>query len=509
LPSKPKPIDIDLLKGEISRRSLKEFVRHFWPVVEPAKPFVDGWHIDAICDHLAALSKREIRNLLINMPPRHCKSTLVAVIYPAWNWLTIPGEEYLFTSFKIDLATRDSVRCRRLIESDLFQKCFGSKFKLRDDQNTKTRFTNDKGGVRLVSSILGSGPTGEGGSIIAIDDPHSVEDKESDARRQGCVRWFDETFFNRLNSQITGCRLVVGQRIHPEDLSGHLLENQPGFWTHLCLPWDHDESRRTTTAIGWTDPRKIDGEPLWPAAWPESEIDQHRRKAQYFSAQFNQSPINKDNCLFRPEDFRYFEEDADSYKILGKTIEKKDCAYTIVSVDVATSQAKDADFTAIVTARVAKSGEIIVLDIVREKIPGPQITPRLQTISDLYSPSYFLIEDKGPGQFVIQSAREVGLPVRVAKAVGSKEDRSLTLQTRFSAQQVWFPKGASWLKTVEKEFVEFPESAKDDVVDAASHLANSAARMTRQSRSPAPAQQVPAQRSWEEIYETALMAGIQ
>lgn len=500
-------IDLDLLRGEASRRSLKEFVKTFWPVVEPAAPFIDGFHIDAICEHLVALSNRHIRNLLINVPPRHCKSTIVDVMFPAWQWLHDPAEKYLYTSFKLDLAERDSVKCRRLIGSDLYRKCFGKLFEPTEDQNTKRRFENTKGGVRMISSILGSGPTGEGGSIICVDDPHSVNDTESDGKRQNTVRWFTEVFFNRVNNAATGCRLVVGQRIHHEDLSGHLLEHYRDLWTHLNLPWEYDEQKPCTTSIGWTDPRTIEGQSLWPEGFPDDEIEHHKRKPQYFQSQFNQQPLNAENAIFKKEMFRYYEETPDCYKIEGRVVNKADCFYTLIAADLAISQSKKADFTAIVTAKIAKSGEIIVLDMVREKMNGTKIVPRLQELFDEFQPQYMMIEDVAFQKVIIDQARMEGLPVRQLKPHGDKEIRSLTLQTRFAAGQVWFPKQATWLKNLEAELITFPQGSHDDQVDALSYLAREAAIKTRVRPEPKP-EQAPPERPLADIYAEALMMGI-
>ena len=146
-------LDLDLIKAELSRQSLKAFVKHFWHFVEPGSKFVDGWFIDAICDHLAHL--KDLGNLLINCGPRMGKSNLVSVFYPAWQWLQNPAEKFHYSSYAIQIAERDSVKCRRLISSDLYRKCFAEVYQLNDDENTKRRFSNDKAGERLVGSIEG------------------------------------------------------------------------------------------------------------------------------------------------------------------------------------------------------------------------------------------------------------------------------------------------------------------------------------------------------------------
>ena len=105
----------DELRAERARRSLSAFVREAWPVLEPGTPFVSNWHIDAICDHLEAITAGELNRLIVNIPPRHMKSLAVTVFWPCWEWLTRPETRWLFASYAQGLSTRDSLKCRRLI----------------------------------------------------------------------------------------------------------------------------------------------------------------------------------------------------------------------------------------------------------------------------------------------------------------------------------------------------------------------------------------------------------
>src|SRR6516164_8328554 len=157
-----RPYLLDDIDRELASRGLREFVRQAWPVVEPSTPFVPGWHIDAIIEHLEAVSRGQIRNLLINVPPRHMKSLLVSVFWPAWEWIRHPERRWLFSSYGAQLSIRDSVKCRRLIESPWYQRFWGNRFRLTTDQNTKTRFDNDRSGYRIATSV-GGAATGEGG----------------------------------------------------------------------------------------------------------------------------------------------------------------------------------------------------------------------------------------------------------------------------------------------------------------------------------------------------------
>src|SRR5579872_44415 len=183
---------------ELGARSLAEFVRVAWPIVEPSTPFVPGWHIDAIIEHLEAVTRGQIRNLLINVPPRHMKSLLVSVFWPPWEWIRWPERRWLFSSYAASLSIRDSLKCRRLIESPWYQRLWGERFALTGDQNTKGRFDNDRSGYRLATSV-GGAATGEGGDRLVCDDPHSVNEVESDSVRNSTNGWFDIVMATRVN----------------------------------------------------------------------------------------------------------------------------------------------------------------------------------------------------------------------------------------------------------------------------------------------------------------------
>jgi predicted phage terminase large subunit-like protein len=352
---------------------------------------------------------------------------------------------------------------------------------------------------------LSQGTTGEGGSIIACDDPHSVSEAESDSKRENVCQWFADVFFNRINNPSTGCRLVVGQRIHNSDLSGFILENYREHWCHLNLPYEYSPSRASTTCIGWADPRVLEDQPLWPERFPESAIDQLKKKPKAFASQYNQNPLDTANALFKTENFRYYDETADSYRCNGKSVLKRDC-FTLVTADLAISQAKTADYTAICVANVARSGEVILLDMLRTRINGTKIVPTLVEYFNLYRPDYMLIEDVAFQRVIVDQARAEGLPVRQLKAKGDKETRSIPLQVKFDSGQIWFPKDRKFLVDLQKELVEFPQGTWDDQVDALSYMAAEAAGRTRTRPviDDAPVTKTPAQ-----IYNDALLQGLQ
>jgi hypothetical protein len=225
------------IEQEQASRSLREFVRQAWAVIEPSTPFVPGWHIDAIVEHLEAVTLGQIRKLLINVPPRHMKSLLVSVLWPAWEWIRFPERRWLYSSYAAQLSIRDSVKCRCLIESPWYQQRWSDRYALTGDQNTKGRFENDKSGYRLSRSV-GGAATGEGGDRVVSDDPHNVQEAESDSIRKGTTDRFDVVMSTRVNDPRTAAMIIVMQRCHQRDLSGHVLEQ--GGWEHLCLAAEYE-----------------------------------------------------------------------------------------------------------------------------------------------------------------------------------------------------------------------------------------------------------------------------
>ena len=155
----------------------------------PDTSFVDGIHVRAICEHLQAVTEGRIRNLIVNIPPGHAKSLLTGVFWPAWAWIDHPESRWLFSSYREPLATRDSVKCRRLIESDWYQQRWGSGYQLASDQNQKNRFENSATGYRVVVPM--SSGTGERGDYVVVDDPHSVDQAESDTERHSAIEWWN------------------------------------------------------------------------------------------------------------------------------------------------------------------------------------------------------------------------------------------------------------------------------------------------------------------------------
>jgi hypothetical protein len=316
-------------------RSLLDFTAAFWRFVEPTA-FQTNWHIEAVCDHLEAVADRQIkRGLLINIPPRHMKSLGANVFFPAWVWAQNPnpgndpdyrfqimpntwrgpGVKFMHLSYESQLATRDGVKCRQIVVSPLYRQLWGNRFRLRPDQNQKTRFENVFGGQR-ISTSEGGLITGEGGDIIIFDDPHNVRaiGGASEVAREKTLRFWDESMPARLNDQADGVFVVIMQRVHERDLSGHILTTEMG-WTHLCLPAVYEAKhphpirtsvRRKSTGQVWRDPRE-EGEPLWPDKFPLAALQRIAKdeglSSHMAAGQLQQRPSAREGGLFKHEWF--------------------------------------------------------------------------------------------------------------------------------------------------------------------------------------------------------------
>lgn len=338
----PSTIDRKLQLLDLDRADCEEslyvFLKSAWRFIDPS-PWTDGWHIDAIAEHLQAVVDGQIKRLIINVPPRHCKSLLTSVAFPAWAWaqanngpISGAGVPFLFASYNDKLSLRDSVKCRRLIESAWYQERWGSRFKLTSDQNTKSRFTNDKGGERLITSI-GAGVTGEGGNCIVIDDPNAANEVSSEATTETTLEWWDTVMPTRLNDMETGAYVIIQQRLGENDLTGHILEQNIGGWTHVCLPARYEPARSFITTIGWKDPRTVEGELLWPARFSDEKLKILEKTMGPFIAagQLQQRPEPAGGGVIKREWWQLWERD--TFPPMDFVLGCLDTAYTTKTVN--------------------------------------------------------------------------------------------------------------------------------------------------------------------------------
>jgi len=440
----------------LAERRMRFFVRDAWPVVEPAVEFQPNWHIDAICAHLEAVAAGQIRNLLITMPPRTLKSLTVSVFFPAWRWITAPGERFLYASYSSDLATDHSLATRRVIESDWYQDRWGDRVVMAQDQNLKTRFENTERGARVATSVGGT-VTGKGGDYVIVDDPLSAADASSDAALASVVRWYDQVLSTRLNDPKTGARIVVMQRLHELDLAGHILEQ--GGYTHLNLPMEYEPDAVQWTGFGDPDPRTEAGQLLAPERIGPKEVADFKVRlgSRGYAGQYQQRPSPAEGAILKREWWRYWRGPLPEFE------------WIVQSWDTAFKTGRENDFSACITLGVS-GGAFYVLDRWHDRVEFPELERAVIAQHAKWLPDEILVEDAASGQSLIQQLqREDGgvvLPIVPFKPDRDKIARVNAVSPYVEGGRVHLPADVIWRDDFIEETAVFPAGAHDDQVDA-------------------------------------------
>ena len=478
-------IELRRLKAEKARRHLLEFVVQAWHVLEPATPFVNGIHVEAICEHLQAVTKGRIRNLIINVPPGHAKSLLAAVFWPAWVWIDSPQTRWLFASYAANLSVRDSLRCRRLIESEWYQQNWGDRYQLTSDQNQKHRFENDHTGYRIATSVEGSA-TGERADVVVVDDPHSVDQAESEAERRTAVEWFNGTMSTRLNDFATGHKIVIQQRLHEADLTGDLVGK--GDFDLLCLPAEFEPERRCSTSIGWTDPRVEAGELLWPEKVTAAHLEGLKVSlgTYRYAGQYQQRPAPAEGGIFKRSWWRYWRPA--HMDLPGVPVRMPDGRVlhiqavpvpaefdTIMqSWDMAFKDKATSDY---VVGQVwgAQGADRFLLDQRRARMDMPATQEAVRALSARWPKAAAkLVEDKANGPAVIQELKHAIGGLLEVTPEGGKIARAHAVSPVAEAGNVYLPHPvvAPWVEALIEEAAAFPNGRHDDQVDALTQALN-------------------------------------
>ncbi len=463
----PKIPSLDEIQKVLCEKSLHEFVKAAWHQVEPeSQAFQDNWHIGAICEHLEAVTTGQIRNLIINIPPRHSKSTIVSVMWPAWEWgpAKHPGTRWLCCSYAAHLSRRDSVKCRKVIESKWYTDRWGSVYRLASDQNAKDYYENNKSG-RRVSTSVGGGNTGEGGDRLVIDDPHEAGDAHSETTRQSVIEWYSTSMSTRANDPKKGSLCLIGQRVHHADLTGHLLKVLGDDFDRLILPAEYEAGTRCYSRIGFVDPRIKEGELLWPKRYDHSELDTWRKTmgSANYAAQVQQRPTAAAGSVFKRDWFarRYVEDPRSLVRRCTAVMQSWDCAF------------KDAETSSYVVGQVWGLIGIdrYLLAERREHLDFVATRNAIRTMSAMWPEAdTVLIEDKANGTAIINDLRGTISGIIAEQVDGSKEARAQSVTPECEAGNVVLPSAsiAPWIDDYLEELCQFPRGAYNDRVDCTS-----------------------------------------
>lgn len=457
-----------ILNKLTSEDSLINFSEVVWGIIEPGRPFVRGWAIEAICEHLEAVSRGQIRKLLINVPPGLMKSLSTNVLWPAWEWgpRNRPDLRYIGASYSQDLTIRDNRRCRQIIESPLYQALWGDRFNLVADQNAKVRYDTDQRGFKIATSIGGLG-TGERGDRFIIDDPHNVKTAESDTKLEEVAQWFTEVVPTRVNDIDLSAFIVIMQRVHERDVSGLILANDLGY-EHLELPMEYEPSRKCYTSIGFEDPRTEEGELLFPERFGRKGITDLKKilsswGGQYaVSGQLQQRPTPRGGGMFK----------VDKEEVMRRAVEvAPKGGRPVRGWDIAGSTRKKSPFTASVRMKIVQD-TIYIEHVTRER---KEIEEAEQHIVDTATEDRLAVDQdlpQDPGQSGKSQKRALakrlaGLSFSFSPETGSKEDRAIPFASQWNAGNVVLVKGA-WNDAYLAELAVFPRGEFKDQVDASS-----------------------------------------
>lgn len=498
------------LLGDMARwdaeGSLRDFIRYMWSVLEPGRTFIPGYPVDAICEHLEAVSAGEIRRLLINVPPGCMKSLTTNVFWPAWEWgpRNQPTMRYVSASYSEALTTRDNRRCRNLISSQIYQEAWGTRFKIAGDQNAKVRYDTDKTGFKIATSVGGLG-TGERGDRFIIDDPHNVKDTESDAVRESALQWFTEVVPTRMNDPDKSAIIVIMQRVHERDVSGLILREALGY-DFLCLPMEYERVTRCFTPVRrkdvatvkvtrvmqeqdpmprwveegeelpshyepkWVeltpqDPRTEEGELLWPDRFSARHLEEDLKPAlrawggNYAEAgQLQQRPAPRGGGDFQRDDFNFVDRAPET---LGRIVRGWDLAAT-----------KDAGAWTVGCKMGMIDGRIYILDIRRLRGSPGKVESAYIAAAEMDGHQVIPSFPQDPGQagksqIATIASKLHGYHVHFSPETGSKPDRARPLAAQAEAGNLYLVR-APWNDVFINEACLFPNGQFSDQIDAAS-----------------------------------------
>jgi phage terminase large subunit-like protein len=451
----------ELNQKEDCEQSLEAFTKAAWSIVDPS-PLTWNWHLSTICGYLEAFRRGELpdKRIIFNIGPGLMKSLLVSVFFPAWCWIDDPGERFLAVSCADDLASRDSLRMKQVITSEWYQKHWP--LALAKDQNEKTLFLNDKLGFRQSIGVT-SRVTGKRGSCILLDDLIDAKDAFSDVIRKSVNNAWDQALASRLNDPVHSGIILIMQRLHEDDITGHLLRKVKSHWTHVCIPTVY-EGFKTFDAgkdIGrpeLNDPRTKKGELIFPSRQPQSAVEEAKENlGEYgFAGQHQQRPVPLGGGIIKKHEWRRWPDDV----VLPKA------QHIFTSWDTAFGKNDQEDNACSAATRWGvfwhKQRErycVMLLGRWFDRIEYTALREQFDLWDSKYSPDLHIIEAKSTGITLIGDLKDVATNAPVKSyCPGKGEDkysRAFSVTPIFQMGLVYVPP-KSWAEEVIDYVAAFP-----------------------------------------------------
>ena len=442
------------------RTNFTSFLHKAFGTLCEGATFKPNWHLDAIAHALEPAQHGLGARLIVNVPPRSLKSISISVAWVAWRLGHDPTLRFLCVSYSAELSNKHARDCRTLMQTEWYRKLFPKTVLGRVAEHD---FDTTARGGRMSTSVGGT-LTGRGGDIIIIDDPIKPDEAATEAARRNVNDWYATSLASRLDDKAKGSIVLVMQRVHEDDLTGHLLEG--GGWAHLNLPAiaEIDED----IALGRDRiHRRQTGDLLHPARESRQILDGLKATmgSSVFSAQYQQAPVPAGGNLVEREWLQYVPRPPAAMP-RDLIVQSWDCASKDGTLN---------DYSVCITALI-RGRSIFVLDVFRQKLKFPDLVKAAERLAEHHRAHTILIEDAASGTQLIQTLRHANhsnIPSPIArKPEGDKISRLAGATHRIEAGNLILPEDASWLADFERELLAFPSGRHDDQVDALAQLLN-------------------------------------
>lgn len=441
----------------ILREDFVSFYERCHIELNPSTPFSRAWFIEYLAYELQKMLNGDTNRLLVAVPPRAGKTMMISVAFTAWCMGHDPSLRIIGISYSQDLANKIAASFRIIVESDWFQKLF-PKFQIDPSKNTEREVMTTMGGSRFATSV-GGGLTGFGGDILVLDDIIKADDARKETIRNLVMGWLQKTAFSRLDDQKNGKIILIGQRLHPLDPIGQLMEKNT--WRYISLPLvaEKTETYRLARVNGYKEKTWKVGEFLDPTRWNEDVIRDLRENmgAHAFNAQYLQQPEHQEDFYIEWKWFPQFEKPP-LFDLL------------ILTVDPAQATKSTNDWSAIVVIGVL--GELsYILHIDRVRLGFIELQERILQLARQFRADVIVVEAKGDRDWLVESLKKNGkFRIECWIPKESKLARAMSVLPEIETGKVGLLKEANWLDAFRNEIQAFPNSQFDDQIDALSQF---------------------------------------
>jgi predicted phage terminase large subunit-like protein len=476
-----------LIKREKAKRkwekSYLEFFKRAWRELEPNTKLNLNWHIIYLCKRLQAeieriiKRKKKVRDIIINVPFRSGKTRIVNEILNAWAWTIAPHLKFITSSYEAELSTRKATSCRRVMRTKWYQRHWPLKMVI--DQNNKAFYQNEKSGYRMATSTQGTA-TGEGGDVLIIDDPIKPLEANSEVALNKAIEHYEQTFYSRLNEPSIGIRIIIMQRLHENDLTGHLLAKCPADYEHICFPGEETDNIKPTHFSryyknGLFDRVRLDYETL--------EKYKIILGSFGYAGQILQTPNPATGGIFKKYNWAFWQKSGQKFE----PVKFKDEDGALLSCPLVTlpntfdeqmqawdTPFKDTDISTFCSGgHIGKKGpDIYLMDEVHKKMDYPAAVKAVKSFSKLHPKrSSIIIEDKANGPAIVADLKRTMAAIIPIPADKDKLTRAMPLSRAVESKNVFLPHPniKPWVYDFIDEFAKFPKGKYNDRVDMLAH----------------------------------------